>query len=280
MFENRSETAEIKLIDFGLSRKFLPGQLETMTETVGTMYTMSPQVLQGVYTSQADLWSIGVITYMLLCSHRPFYNRKRSVMIDRIMRATYNFNADYWNHISDDAKHFVSRLLVLDPKLRFDAEKAQGHRWLSKKQNIPESTPDSSVSDAVGDSLLLYKNSGQLKRLALNVSSYMSYSEAVRVSFQEWLRLNCHEPATTCQTLQVVANLSSPDEIRELRKCFDTYDTSNDGIISYEEFKLGLQEAKNINTSLKTVFDSVVSGKTGDFLLRINKQSAVPFGGG
>jgi serine/threonine protein kinase len=65
LFENKTETAEIKVIDFGLSKKFYAGQPNYMTERVGTIYTMAPQVIQGVYSAQADLWSVGVIAYMV-----------------------------------------------------------------------------------------------------------------------------------------------------------------------------------------------------------------------
>ena len=57
MFENKGDNAEIKVIDFGLSKKFLDKKIGIMHEGVGTLYSMSPQVLQGVYTSQADMWS-------------------------------------------------------------------------------------------------------------------------------------------------------------------------------------------------------------------------------
>ncbi len=76
MFANPSPTAEVKLIDFGLSKKYFHKD-DVMKEGVGTIYTMAPQVFMGQYTSKADVWSIGVLAYMLLSSHMPFYGRKR-----------------------------------------------------------------------------------------------------------------------------------------------------------------------------------------------------------
>ena len=69
MFENDSPNAEIKVIDFGLSKKYR-AQNEIMTHRVGTIYTMAPEVINGKYTSKADLWSVGVITYMLLSGEK------------------------------------------------------------------------------------------------------------------------------------------------------------------------------------------------------------------
>ena len=173
MFEHKGKDAEIKVIDFGLSKKFSNNKIGVMHEGVGTLYSMSPQVLQGVYTSQADLWSAGVMTYMLLSSHRPFYHRHRKVMIDRIMRADYNFEKDYWNPISDEAKDYINNLLVLDPKNRMNATKALKHKWLSKEFNLSDRLPDQTTADAVQDNLIHYKDTSKLKKIALNVSNIL-----------------------------------------------------------------------------------------------------------
>lgn len=155
----------------GLSKKFLNNQIGVMHEGVGTLYSMSPQVLQGVYTSQADLWSCGVITYMLLSSHRPFYHKRRKVMIDRIMRVDYTFEKDYWKPISQEAKDYIAKLLVMDPKRRMDAGMALKDTWLSKEFPLSDRVPDQSTADAVQGNLVLYKDTSQLKKIALNVST-------------------------------------------------------------------------------------------------------------
>lgn len=134
---------------------------------------MSPQVLQGVYTQQADLWSCGVITYMLLSSHRPFYHKRRKVMIDRIMRAEYDFSKDYWKSTSDEAKDFINHLLVMDPDERMDAEKALNHVWMSKEFALSDRVPDQSTTEAVQENLIHYKDTSQLKKIALNVCSLL-----------------------------------------------------------------------------------------------------------
>jgi calcium-dependent protein kinase len=173
MFESLDEEAEIKVIDFGLSKKFVDNKIGIMHEGVGTLYSMSPQVLQGVYTSQADMWSCGVIIYMVLSSHRPFYHKRRKVMIDRIMRVQYNFDKDYWKPVSDEAKDMINNLLVLDPKQRMDAAKALNHKWLSKEFKLSDRMAAQETKDLVEDSLLVYKDTSQLKKIALNVSSSM-----------------------------------------------------------------------------------------------------------
>jgi len=76
MFSSKSNPqAEVKLIDFGLAKKY--GLDESLYDAVGTVYSMSPEVLRGEYTSKVDVWSVGVLAYMLLSSSMPFYGSSR-----------------------------------------------------------------------------------------------------------------------------------------------------------------------------------------------------------
>ena len=148
----------------------------------GTLYSMSPQVLQGVYTSNADLWSCGVITYMLLSSHRPFYHKQRDIMIDRIMRADYSFEKAYWEPISSEAKDYIDKLLVLDPMQRMDAGQALEHVWLSKETHLLDTVPDPLTSEVVKENLINYKNTSQLTKIALNVIAHKVSKKVLKCS--------------------------------------------------------------------------------------------------
>eukprot|EP00934_Nitzschia_sp_Nitz4_P009415 Nitzschia sp. Nitz4//scaffold133_size116822//56256//65702//NITZ4_003807-RA/size116822-snap-gene-0.16-mRNA-1//-1//CDS//3329535396//9405//frame0 len=232
MFENKADDAEIKVIDFGLSKKFLDNKIGTMHEGVGTLYSMSPQVLQGVYSSAADLWSCGVISYMLLSSHRPFYHKRRKIMIDRIMRCDYSFEKDYWTPVSDEAKDFLNHLLVLDPDDRMDAGEALKHKWLSKEFPLSDRVPTLATSQAVQGNLIYYKHTSELKKIALNV----------------------------------IAHRSSSHDILELRKLFDQFDTANNGVISYEEFQTAMQQMDYTEAELESIFKSIDINQNGHIM--------------
>jgi serine/threonine protein kinase len=233
MFENKSAEAEIKVIDFGLSKKFVSSKMGIMREGVGTLYSMAPQVLQGIYTSQADMWSVGVLAYMLLSSHRPFYSKKRNVMIDKIMRCDYNFKKSYWILISSEAKDFINKLLVMDPTVRYRAQQAQAHTWMKKEFKIDERGPTETTTSRVNDILSAYKNTLPLKKLALNV----------------------------------IAHRSTTDEIVNLRKAFDKFDAANNGVISSEEFKAALQEKCSYSeTEIQEMFNSIDVNQNGHIM--------------
>ena len=170
MFESASSEASIKVLDFGLSKKFSSGKQHHMKEGVGTIYTMAPQVLQGIYTSQCDLWSIGVISFMLMSSEKPFADRKRRKMIDKIMRANYTTTGPIWDGISGEGKDFVANMLIVDPKQRLNATGALAHPWLEHANQHSDRAPDEAVARNLENSFIAYKETPILKKLALNVS--------------------------------------------------------------------------------------------------------------
>jgi calcium-dependent protein kinase len=231
MFESQAEDAEIKLIDFGLSKK-IDGGKKYMTEGVGTVYTMAPQVLRGVYNSQADLWSIGVITYMILSNTKPFFGKKRRHVVTRILRGTFTFYSPAWENISLEAKTFVTQLLEVDPKVRLNAEQALAHPWLSKEFALSERAPDSAMMESVHDNIVNYGAVSEFKKMAL----------------------------------MVIAHKSTTEEIMVMRKAFDAFDTGNNGTISLEEFKAAMEKAdtKYSESDIEDLFRTVDIGADGE----------------
>jgi calcium/calmodulin-dependent protein kinase I len=137
LLKDTTEDAIIKITDFGLSKIFsddLAGEV-TMKTACGTPGYVAPEVLTHEnYSSQVDLWSVGVIVYILLCGFPPFYGDNDAQMFRKIKAGTYKFLSPYWDPISADAKDFVSKLLVVDPKKRMDCKMALKHRWLMADQ--------------------------------------------------------------------------------------------------------------------------------------------------
>mmetsp|Transcript_41034 Transcript_41034/g.102035 ORF Transcript_41034/g.102035 Transcript_41034/m.102035 type:complete len:352 (-) Transcript_41034:666-1721(-) len=140
LLKDDKEDALIKVTDFGLSKIFaddLAGEV-VMKTACGTPGYVAPEVLtKDTYSEQVDLWSIGVIVYILLCGFPPFYGDNDAQMFKKIKSGTYKFLTPYWDPISQEAKDFVAKLLVVDPKKRMTAADALKHPWLTQTAGTP-----------------------------------------------------------------------------------------------------------------------------------------------
>jgi len=122
----------IKISDFGLSKDF---SSEAMSTSCGTPTYVAPEVLLGApYDVQCDVWSTGVITYILLSSHIPFDGDGESEVFERILSACYSFPSPLWDPVSAKAKDFISKIFVVEPKLRMTADECLDHEWLTTPQ--------------------------------------------------------------------------------------------------------------------------------------------------
>ncbi|KAL3521700.1 hypothetical protein ACH5RR_019849 [Cinchona calisaya] len=128
LFSARDEDAPLKVIDFGLSDFIRPDQ--RLNDIVGSAYYVAPEVLHRSYNIEGDIWSIGVITYILLCGSRPFWARTESGIFRSVLRADPNFDDSPWPSVSAEAKDFVKRLLNKDHRKRMTASQALAHPWL------------------------------------------------------------------------------------------------------------------------------------------------------
>ncbi|KAL3346509.1 hypothetical protein AABB24_025112 [Solanum stoloniferum] len=134
LFTSKEENAQLKAIDFGLSDFVKPD--ERLNDIVGSAYYVAPEVLHRSYSTEADVWSIGVIAYILLCGSRPFWARTESGIFRSVLKADPSFEEQPWPTLSSEAKDFVKRLLNKDPRKRMTAAQALGHPWIKNSHNI------------------------------------------------------------------------------------------------------------------------------------------------
>ncbi|XP_071686161.1 CDPK-related kinase 4-like [Rutidosis leptorrhynchoides] len=128
LFSTKDEESQLKVIDFGLSDFARPDQ--RLNDIVGSAYYVAPEVLHRSYNVEADIWSIGVITYILLCGSRPFFARSESGIFRSVLRADPNLSDSPWPSVTPEAKDFVKRLLNKDHRKRMTASQALTHPWL------------------------------------------------------------------------------------------------------------------------------------------------------
>ncbi|KAJ3043213.1 calcium calmodulin-dependent protein kinase type 1G [Rhizophlyctis rosea] len=141
LLSERGKNAKLMISDFGLSKIF--SDEEVMKTACGTPGYVAPEVLQRKgYGKAVDLWSIGVITYILLCGYPPFYHKDNVELFKQIMAGKYEFDRPWWENISDQAKDFIRHLLVVSPKNRYDARQALDHPFI-KMNTVNESSSGS-----------------------------------------------------------------------------------------------------------------------------------------
>ena len=137
-----SPQADIRLLDFGLSK--IIGNEEKCTEPYGTLSFVAPEVLQGKpYDKSVDLWSIGIITFLLLCGYLPFDDKHSEREIARqTIQDPVPFEEKIWERYSPEAKTFVDGLLQKKPEKRYSIKEVLEHPWIKKMDKVPEKRKD------------------------------------------------------------------------------------------------------------------------------------------
>jgi calcium-dependent protein kinase len=230
MFENDHPESIIKLIDFGLSKQYTQKD-NILSERVGTLYSMSPETMMGEYNTKADMWSMGVCTYMLLANgSQPFTGKTPKHMVAKVLVGRYSFEEPHWTSISEEARDFIRALLVVKPEDRLSANDAKQHAWLQKvsenqEQAVGTNEVDEEFKERVRECIVRYAQSGEFLKLALNV----------------------------------IAKNSSAEDIFKLRAVFDEFDKDDTGTLTLNEFKEALGQFKYSENDIEEIFRSIVS---------------------
>lgn len=228
LYESQAADSALKLIDFGFAKVWDPSTL--MMASCGSIAYVSPDVLKGEgYTNQCDLWSLGVIVFMLLVGYPPFHGSEKE-MRSNILAASVDWShKSRWRKVSEASVDFVTKLLVKSPEERLDVGQALGHRWIE--------TRNSARAAPVLDKDLL--------------RSLRRYADTSRVRRA---------------VLQLLAQELAPEETTELRDLFLSIDKSGDGTISMLELKEAIRssgQAHDLPSSPKIqTYDGGMSPKT------------------
>jgi calcium/calmodulin-dependent protein kinase I len=122
-------TAIIKVSDFGLARTIQ--EEEFAQTTCGTPGYVAPEILEQLpYNKSCDLWSIGVVLYILLSGTPPFFDEDNFVLFEKIKNVDFNFDAPVWQSVSNEAKDIIRKLLVKNPDERLNPDEVLTHPWI------------------------------------------------------------------------------------------------------------------------------------------------------
>jgi len=200
LLASKDEDAPLKATDFGLSTFFKPGEL--FQDIVGSAYYVAPEVLKRSYGPEADVWSAGVIVYILLCGVPPFWAETEQGIFDAVLRGKIDFEADPWPKISSGAKDLVTKMLNPNIQERLTAQQVLNHPWMKEDGDAS----DAPLDNAVLTRLKNFSAANKMKKLAL----------------------------------KVIAESLSEEEIVGLRELFKSIDTDSSGTVTFEELKEGL----------------------------------------
>jgi len=121
----------IKLVDFGFAKEVNPEGASGLQTTCGTPGYVAPEIISGKpYGSEVDVWSLGVITYILLCGYPPFYDSNQQNLFRLIRAGAFKFDAEFWDQVSDEAKDLIKKCLVVNPKKRITIDQVLEHPWI------------------------------------------------------------------------------------------------------------------------------------------------------
>ena len=207
--EATKEYFTIKVIDFGTSGKIKKGQ--KYNDVIGTPFYIAPEVLKNKYDEKCDIWSCGVILYVMLSGEPPFYGDDDDEIYKKILTEEVQFNQKEWENISDEAKDLVKKLLKKDYKSRLSAVDALSHPWI---QNIDNQKINFIAIET-------------LNEIVTNLYKY----RAVQILQQASIAF-------------IVHNLISREMTKELRKCFILFDANGDGRLDKDELINGLKMAE------------------------------------
>mmetsp|Transcript_33392 Transcript_33392/g.42038 ORF Transcript_33392/g.42038 Transcript_33392/m.42038 type:complete len:386 (+) Transcript_33392:69-1226(+) len=129
LLTSKDDDANIKIADFGFARHI--SKVQELEEACGTPGYVAPEILRGLkYSGKADVWSIGVITYILLGGYPPFYDEDQDQLFRKIRRGQFEFHSPYWDHVSEEAKAIISEMLVVNHKARKSCQDLLEHDWI------------------------------------------------------------------------------------------------------------------------------------------------------
>ncbi|CAL5062531.1 unnamed protein product [Urochloa decumbens] len=200
LLATKEENAMLKATDFGLSVFIEEGKM--YRDIVGSAYYVAPEVLRRSYGKEIDVWSAGVILYILLSGVPPFWAETEKGIFDAILHEEIDFESQPWPSISESAKDLVRKMLARDPKKRLTSGQVLQHPWLREGGDASDKPIDSAVLSRMKQ----FRAMNKLKKMALKV---------------------------------IASNLNE-EEIKGLKQMFMNMDTDNSGTITYEELKAGL----------------------------------------
>uniref|UniRef100_A0A7S0FJV3 Non-specific serine/threonine protein kinase n=1 Tax=Pyrodinium bahamense TaxID=73915 RepID=A0A7S0FJV3_9DINO len=236
LYESEESSSQLKLIDFGFAYQWNPSTL--MKAPCGSISYVSPDVLSGQgYTNKCDLWSLGVIVFILLVGYMPFSGSEEQ-QIACIQAGRYTKKQEPWSKVSNVAQTFVKSLLTVDPEKRLSAEQALEHPFIKDSNRRPASKgSNTGVDDDIVDALRSFKEATQFRRACLSVMAWSLTNEERAQVRDAFIEIDKSRQGTiTMGELKQVLGQKFEVTDEQIKPIFEALDTSHNEEIHYSEF--------------------------------------------
>lgn len=221
LFENSEDNSVLKLIDFGTCKHFEKSM--RILERVGSPYYMAPEVITGNYNEKCDVWSLGVILYIMISGSPPFNGKNDTEILMNIVSKEVSFEGRAWNDVSQGAKELIRKMLTKHIPSRISAQEVFGDKWLQDHANSV--VPDMKLA----------------KTSLRNLSSFATTNKLHRATLS-----------------YIVNQMMSSDELAMLRETFSAIDKNGDGLLSHSELKEAMDKfGGSANFNIEELLKSV-----------------------
>ena len=225
----------IKLIDWGGARYF--SKNKKMSTIKGTPYYIAPEVIKEVYDEKCDIWSIGVIFYVLLCGYPPFNGDTDVEIMKNVQRGKFAFPEEEWDVISNDAKDLITKMLTYEPSKRISAKEILLHPWFSHYEE--KLKQDKSVARSAFENMKRFKRNKKFEHATIGFIINQLVSKEDRADLLKQFLLWDKNKDGVLNKEEII------ESYRNVYGCIDqdivenmikSIDTDGNGVIDYHEF--------------------------------------------
>ena len=230
----------VKICDFGTSKMFEKGAVQK--KLVGSSYYIAPEVLKKNYDEKCDIWSCGVILYILLSARPPFAGESDKEIMENVSLGKYDLQSSPFDKISKNCKDLIQKLLIMDPKRRYSAQDALNHTWFKdhkSKEKFNQIKDENTLKKLLAN-LKAYKRDSIIQETALAylVHNFPQMKDVVNAcKLFNQIDINGDGKINKQELLKGLQNkMNSPNLEQDVEQIYKNIDMDNNGYIEYEEF--------------------------------------------
>ena len=237
---DKNDMPRVKIADFGTSKMFEKGAVQR--KLVGSSYYIAPEVLKKHYDEKCDIWSCGVIMYILLSGRPPFAGDNDKEIMAKVALGKYDLESSPLDKLSKSGKDLIKKLLVMEPSKRISAQEAINHPWFKENNSreLYNRIKDESTIKKLVNNLKKYKRDSIIQETALAylVHNFPQNKDVINAcKLFNQIDVNGDGKINKAEFLKgLQSKISSSTLKKDVDQIFQNIDMDNNGYIEYEEF--------------------------------------------